>query len=1404
MKSRLDRLVVRNHLVGFSTKSLYAIVFGFVGLAFCSLSEMLDVPLNFGSQAACAQDRAVGATYDRLGYTQIERVQDVIENWSPERHLYVKGDLGPSDRQLRELEEWLKENAPHWTIVLLEDAAGEFYVAADGRSLFGIDAVEVALGMGLNNQTAFGQLEHPITHETDGAIFVLMLKERKFSYYGSEAQDRRGLGEANWFGTLDQPALRAMRSGGRVMDAVKDTVKIVNQRLERMVQSETEAAKTLELEQQRDLQSGTESIAHLREVLEDVERESKEFQINNNSATGELTRPPLEEWRSRLETLAAETKLGNAKNTLQPLRQLGIEMDRYLNGYAAVRGYQENRREIERQIGELAAAPNGVAQSMVVQSRRALDTADTKFRNGDLDLVEHLRGMDPNFREAYRVIDKEKERIEASQKFQRMVRQVVLTVAGGFSALLAGILWIFHRKKKPAMDRALENLKEREGMVSKETDGLDQLFTQSSDLLGSLDRIKERGYNGKTKVLSEGTLADIDDLFIMSKEVRRVIAEAKELIDPPGVWEQILNTFSASRYDESVRQLSGKPLKFSKSTGMPTIAMQILRDRAVENGEAPPTEIPDEVVMTFDEIFEAIQGKRQRALDNLKLIEDSLTRVNDELDRCQSDLQKMVNQEKVLSEQSTDTFFPVPKYFDVLIPSIQKDIAEADQLSTSDAVAAMQGPVQSATRKLAEGIQLGTLLVESRGKLFTELKKVSDTLRSYGYETGWIDADLHELTAQADALFELATSRSIAPDIEVFQQSLDGVLEKGKKAVELAELLKSQTAPRLDALPSQIASSRKELAGQLRLPESQVLAESRFNPDDAALLAKKNIEAAVTLLTQGKVEACRAAIAGCEAEVDRAEAWMNASKRTVKEFDDTLRKELTRLEGMVERSNRIARSVADAERSYTSAALKLAYSSSEKPPKSWANPGAERLQPLVDSVTGGDASAENNLVATNQEGAERAGNELQGLGQADPNWVASSQKDLAADLGVSLANQLLERAKGILQKVSKMQQDGRNEYQRGAVLGAISMVRQASELISQTDQRLSRVEEHLHHLEKCVVENEQIFSQCAESANRLLGYEQDRLVMLPTLRQIHELVQHVSQVQQQVAQNNQRTNPFELSELLMYFQKRIAELEGMVVSDHHGHAEAARAVDGAVRQWGVARQYVQQSRTDNIPDSPATKEGIRRVDVLERGVLSVQQEIEGIHGDWHAVGRKAAEVQSDLATVSQQLSSELSQANEALQSFQLASESVYNAEHWTGPWGLRIKDSPGVRQLESARSQLQAGNYPAVLDLSRQAHQMALVAVQRMEREVQKRRIEEQQRAERIRRERMAAEAARRGTIVIGGGGSIFGSGSSGPFGGGGSFGGGGPFGGGGSFGGGGGGGGGVSDNNSGFGRSGW
>ncbi|MFM7516173.1 MAG: hypothetical protein ACKO3V_04470, partial [Pirellula sp.] len=758
----------------------------------------------------------------------------------------------------------------------------------------------------------------------------------------------------------------------------------------------------------------------------------------------------------------------SANGTLPNLRQLGVEMDQYLNGYAAVRGFQDHRKEIEGQIAELVKAPNNVTRDVVNKARSELEFADAKFRNGDLDLIERVRGFEPILREGNQLVVDENKRIAEQQARYRLIRNTFLYATGIFSAIIAGILGYFHRKRKPAMERAVENLKKREASVAKETEGLDQLFTQSADLLGSRDRIKERGYTGKTKSMGEGTLGDIDDLFIMSKEARRVISQAKDLVYPPGFWEKLQNNFSAAAYEESIRQLSGKPLKFTKSTGMPSIVMEILKERAVETGEEVPKEVPDEVVMTFDEIFEAIQNKRLRATDSLKVIDDSLTRVNDELDRCQSDLQKMVNQEHRLSELAQDTFFPVPKYFDTLIPSVQKDLAEAESLSNHDAVSAMQGPVSLASRKLAQGMKLGSMIADYRGKYFTALRNLSDSLKAMGYTTHWIDADLNERSAHADRLYELAAKQSIATEIESFGQSMDDLLEKAKQALQLAKHLQEQTQPKLQELPGIIKSNREELSKSLRLPESQVLVEGRFNPDDAASMARKNLEAASTLLLQGKVDACRAALSGCEAEVDKAKAWMEASKATVKEFDQTLRLERTRLEGMVERCRKLLGTLRDVEDQYTPAALRLAYSIIEEPIKSWSKPGAEPIHKL---------------------GTENQPSEGQPVVDEQNPQVATTQQQQEEDLqlGGTLANQLLQRAEAMAKQVSKMHQDAQALYSQGEVLGAISTVREASTIIAEIDRRLVRVECHLQHLERCVVENQQTLDQCVAAAQKLLG-----------------------------------------------------------------------------------------------------------------------------------------------------------------------------------------------------------------------------------------------------------------------------------------------------------------------------
>ena len=53
---------------------------------------------------ALAQDQQSSSSYAQLGFTTIDRVQDVVSAWTPDRRLYVKGDIGASRQQLADLE----------------------------------------------------------------------------------------------------------------------------------------------------------------------------------------------------------------------------------------------------------------------------------------------------------------------------------------------------------------------------------------------------------------------------------------------------------------------------------------------------------------------------------------------------------------------------------------------------------------------------------------------------------------------------------------------------------------------------------------------------------------------------------------------------------------------------------------------------------------------------------------------------------------------------------------------------------------------------------------------------------------------------------------------------------------------------------------------------------------------------------------------------------------------------------------------------------------------------------------------------------------------------------------------------------------------------------------------------
>ena len=155
--------------------------------------------------------------------------------WLADQHLYVKGSLGPSDEELAELEIWLDANAENWTVVLLQNASGERFTDAGGASYSGMDAVEHALGKSLSSIPAFRELKHTETGQENGAVFVLYLQERKMAYFASETYSARSLGDNQWQGNLDRPAIQAMRNGGRLIDAAKNTISNIDKKLAAML-----------------------------------------------------------------------------------------------------------------------------------------------------------------------------------------------------------------------------------------------------------------------------------------------------------------------------------------------------------------------------------------------------------------------------------------------------------------------------------------------------------------------------------------------------------------------------------------------------------------------------------------------------------------------------------------------------------------------------------------------------------------------------------------------------------------------------------------------------------------------------------------------------------------------------------------------------------------------------------------------------------------------------------------------------------------------------------------------------------------------------------------------------------------------------------------------------------------
>ncbi len=864
-----------------------------------SLSNRVVMP-GWVSWILAVASLAIGLAAQTVdaGPVEVAAGTEVVRVWKPGQHLFLKGDLGLSATQLGGLADWLDANATNWVVVLLESAAGESYRTADGRTFTGIEAVNYALGQGLIGQTPFGQSVDARIGEHNACFFALFLKDRRFSYYGSDAQDHRGLGEDNWIGNLDAPAISAMRNGGRILDAVKDTIRNIENRLTARIEAERRevARRVAEAQANRArVQAEAESeVKAANAELATLQQRTAKLADGRPEMTGDLARLDATLYQApaaEATRLLAGADYAMARQVAGELRtRIGQQLHR-------LDQYTEDASRLEELGGRYQALSQARYSSSARQplevAAENLKSARAEHARADSAYVGHLAAAQEALRAAGSAM--------ASAARATQAAWAVAALAGSTTLAGLGLIGLFlnRRRLKPKHDAEALHATWTRGMREK-TDALFVLLDRRAQVVGSSVAEAGERYDGESLPLCQRIIQDVDELFIMSACVDRVMAQAQALLVARSLSGRFVNFFSRRRYRRVLRLLRDEPIVFKPAEGLDLIVrgQRTERDRLLGDRAAY-----EPFAMTFQQLMDAFNQRAERALTNLDLLESSVVNCTGAVQAAQTDIEAAAGAEADLAAAAkNDRFLRLDAVFSRLLPAARNEMAEALKQALKDPVGAARTRAAKARQQAADAAKLTALALAARKEGVPALQRGAAELAPQGVNAAWIEAEARRLSVSAEQLADLSLTESAATGIAAWETGWQALVARAGKAVELDRRRRGAARQALADVQATIAAARRTVGETLHLDPAQVLREAGHDPDEVVTKAGEHLAAALAGLDRGDVDAAEGALDSVVSLTQAAGEMPAAALRilaTQAKTVGSLRAETTRFNGLV-------------------------------------------------------------------------------------------------------------------------------------------------------------------------------------------------------------------------------------------------------------------------------------------------------------------------------------------------------------------------------------------------------------------------------------------------------------------------------------------------------------------------
>ncbi len=1243
-------------------------------------------------------------------YFPFNDIETVIQKWSANQHLYVQGNLGLSQSQLMGLASWLHQSGPHWTVILMEDASNQRYTNREGRIEIGMDAVELSISA-LMEVGSFKSQTNLATGERDAAVFVLFLKQRKFSYRASEAQNRRALGQNRWIGKLDRPAYRAMRGGGRVLDAVRDTVTSINQSLARTILQEQKVQQQKRIQRQHDIDEILSRLNEVENKLSQIETSASIITQDHPNSLADLANPEVADIRGQIAKIRnrltqADVKLSTVKESTDSVDN---QSDDWINLYREYERFATSEKQLREQKQQLEKDSQDFKpelESSFLEIEQMLSDASSGYKAADSEFQIHLNSAAGALQATTNQL--QSLRIKRAQKEARktLIQRVCAGIGSVFTAIFAGLFLWLNRKRSPAKIRANEKLLQREKEVRQELYGIEDLLKRADVVIGDRAAITRKGYQGKTKDLANKALDDIDQILIMSSSVDKVIDQAKQKITPTSFWAKINNWWSADNFNEGFELLENKPIEFDENEGVSLVHEHDAGDEFSSDSNVDSKgdfnianrSVPRKMSLSFTELFEIFRQRSVSANDTIEQVEQGWTKIVSTNQELQSAIDSASAHEQTSRDASeTDGLLYVPQLFDDLLKSAQEDQDQAEIIGKHDPISAIEGPATRGLRKAANADQLARQLITVRENLIPSIRSHAELLVQRDRDVEWVDAALNDITDRAQRVATEALLTDVSNAIDQWRHSFEEFDSAVSAAVRLHDRSVDEIQPQIGSVRSEVNAAKNMIADRIGLPPESALAELNRDAFKQLQTAQQHNAAALASLDRGDPPAAALALA-------EADHWIAEAKSVKTQSLEVLDSLLMAVESL---ENRIA--LADQRINDTVVVLKnlqdrFAKSSLTVEGAKWEVEMSESIDTPTDAMRPMMSASDLFLLAKRQ-----------------------SQK--SRDAAINSAKQ----------------------YHEGQLLAAEESFRLGQRQIACCEYNQKLIEDCAVMLEQMVKDN---VGKLELLCQRFTGVKQ-QIEQHHVTSQTHALhraeVENLSDLQLAIESESVRRDPFNEASAIDSvgegFEKLIQQIN-VDKSIFEAARDSLRSLEQAIEQ---SESTIVRARHDQIPDSRNVQQSIQSLKQSANSAADLRTRLKTPHQDWRDIDEKADQLLSAVTTSVAELQSELDTAKKAAHAIQLASSEYQQALHWSGGFGVRANPGSARAMLDQARSLLSRGDYQSAVEHARQAKRHILNSIAAAQTEVMRHQAAQRRAAEQRRREDRQRVSTNR-SILVGGG----------------------------------------------------